>query len=83
MDRSAQESNIEIDKLPDESFVATGRDFQIIATELNSTQKKIVEMKIFDELTFEEISDQLKMSPINVRQVLSRSLKKLRYGDLE
>lgn len=88
-DRSAQEFIVEIDKLPDESCRATDRDFKMLATELNNTQRSIIEMRVFDELTFEEISDQLKISPTNVRQILSRSLRKLRLamnaknGDLE
>ena len=88
-DRSVKENNIEIENLPDESYIATGRDFQVLATELSNTQKSIVEMRVLDELTFEEISYQLKISPTNVRQILSRSLKKLRLavnakdGDLE
>lgn len=77
-DRSERECNIEIENLPDESDMSTDREFQMLATELNNTQKTIVEMRVFDELTFEEISDQLKISPMNVRQILSRSLKKLR-----
>lgn len=87
--RSAQECNIEIEKVPDESYLATGTDFKVLASELNTTQKSIVEMRVFEELTFAEISDQLKISPTNVRQILSRSLKKLRLavnaknGDLE
>ena len=88
-DRSAQECIIEIENLPAENYRTTGRNFKVLATELNNTQKSIVEMRVFDELTFEEISNQLKISPTNVRQILSRSLKKLRLamnakdGDLE
>lgn len=90
-DRSGRIRDTEIDHIPGEGSVTVGtnRDFKILDTALNSTQKSIVEMRVFDELTFDEISDQLNISPSNVRQILSRSFKKIRLalnakdGDLE
>lgn len=45
---------------------------------LNSTQRIALEMRYVDEKTFEEIASILKTSPVNVRQLISRGLKRLR-----
>ena len=50
---------------------------------LTSEQKQIVNWRVLDELSYEEIAAKLNRSELSVRQILSRSLKKLRrisYG---
>ncbi len=41
-------------------------------------QKQVIKMRYMDEETFEEIAKKLKTTPSNIRQIVSRSLKKLR-----
>ena len=45
---------------------------------LNDTQKQIVIKKYFNGLSSNEIADELKLTPVNVRVQLTRALKKLR-----
>lgn len=45
---------------------------------LPETQRKAVELRYGQDLSFEEISKQLETSPANVRQLISRAVKRLR-----
>lgn len=45
---------------------------------LPQEQRQIVELRVLDELSFEEISRRIAKSPVNVRQILSRALKRMR-----
>ena len=45
---------------------------------LSPQQRKIVEWKVLDQISYEEIAKRLDQSEINIRQIFSRSLKKLR-----
>jgi RNA polymerase sigma-70 factor (ECF subfamily) len=45
---------------------------------LPGTQRKAVELRYGQDLSFEEISKRLETSPANVRQLISRALKRLR-----
>lgn len=46
--------------------------------QLPAAQRSAVQLRYIDEKTFEEIADHLKTSPENVRQLVSRGVKKLR-----
>ena len=45
---------------------------------LPQNQQKAIELRFSDELTFEEISKRLNVSPANARQLVSRALKRLK-----
>ena len=50
-------------------------------TNLSEDQRKAIEMRCADGLEFSEIAKRLKTSSVNVRKIISRSLKRLR-GEL-
>ncbi|MCK6597667.1 MAG: sigma-70 family RNA polymerase sigma factor [Bdellovibrionaceae bacterium] len=45
---------------------------------LPTSQEKVVQMRVVDEATFNEIAIKLNTTPENVRQIFSRAVKKLR-----
>ena len=45
---------------------------------LSNTQKHTIQIHFIDEKTFKEIAATLKTSPVNVRQIISRGVKRLR-----
>ena len=45
---------------------------------LSVTQRSAIELRFQDELSFEEIAERLQTSSLNVRQLISRGLKKIR-----
>jgi RNA polymerase sigma-70 factor (ECF subfamily) len=51
-------------------------------SELSTDQRKIIEMRYKDDLSFEEIAAHLRTSPTNARKIVSRAIKALRklYG---
>lgn len=49
-----------------------------ISSELNKEQGRAVEMRVFNDESYHEIAIKLNTSQENVRQILSRSFKKLR-----
>lgn len=48
--------------------------------ELPPAQRKAVELRYLDELSFKEIASRLEKSESNVRQLVSRGIRKLRVG---
>lgn len=45
---------------------------------LPDDQRQIVQLRVLDELSYEEISKRIAKSPANVRKILSRALKQMR-----
>ena len=45
---------------------------------LPESQQVALQMRYVDEKTFDEIADRLKTSPLNVRQLISRGVKRLK-----
>lgn len=45
---------------------------------LNSQQREVIDLRFHGDLSFEEIAKRIETSPANVRQVLSRAIRKLR-----
>lgn len=43
-------------------------------------QRRAIELRYLSDWTFEKIADDMKTTPTNVRQVISRGIKKLRSG---
>lgn len=59
--------------ITDSLFEASG-----MIQKLPATQKTAIQMRYLDENTFEEIAKSLKTTPTNVRQILSRGVKRLK-----
>jgi RNA polymerase sigma-70 factor (ECF subfamily) len=51
-----------------------------ILNSLGQQQKEVVTLRVIDELSFDEIAKRLNKKAPNVRQIFSRSLKKLKYS---
>ena len=47
---------------------------------LPAQQRRAIELRYLSEWTFEQIAEDMKTTPMNVRQVISRGIKKLRSG---
>lgn len=47
-------------------------------TELPENQRRAIELRYMEELSFEEIALRLETSPANIRQMISRAVKRLR-----
>lgn len=58
--------------------VRSNVDMSSVLSQLPDAQKIAIEQRYVNEKTFEEIARHLKTSPDNVRQLVSRGLKKLR-----
>ncbi len=72
-------SDLELEKIP---TPRQGREesseVQVPWDALSEEDRKSIEWRYFDEASFEEIAQRLNLSPTNVRQRISRALKKLR-----
>lgn len=66
-----------LSQTPGSSSYTEGVD-QNILQNLNDEQKKVVEWRVLDDLTYEEIALKLKRSEATVRQIFSRAIRKLR-----
>ena len=53
-------------------------DVLIHLNKLPETQRQALEMRYVSDSTFEQIAETLNLKPTNVRQVISRGLKRLR-----
>lgn len=65
--------------------VATGVENAVSEVDLTQTfqnlpfaQRQVIQMRVYDEKTFEEIASKLSTSPENARQLFSRGVKKIR-----
>lgn len=47
---------------------------------LPANQRRAIELRYLSDWTFEQIANDMKTTPVNVRQVVSRGIKKLRSG---
>ncbi len=66
-----QDNNASISQISDE-------EAKLPLHHLSAQQRKVVEWKVLDEISYEEIAKRLDQSEMNIRQIFSRSLKKLR-----
>ncbi len=51
---------------------------QLLTDQLPPSQRIAVQMRYIDDSTFEEIAERLKTTPTNVRQIISRGIKRLK-----
>lgn len=59
---------------------ASPKEISEILSVLPDNQRRAIALRYLDEWSFEKIAENLKTSPENVRQLVSRGLKKLRSG---
>ncbi len=55
-----------------------GYDFSTLLEGLNSNQRRAIELRYLSEWSFEQISQEIKTSPQNVRKLISRATEKIR-----
>jgi RNA polymerase sigma-70 factor, ECF subfamily len=49
-----------------------------VLSPLTKNQQEVLQMRYVEEKTFEEIAKQLKTTPLNVRQIISRAIRKIK-----
>ncbi len=58
------------------SFISESEEF---IQALPEQQKVAIQLRYVDDKTFEEIAESLKTTPLNVRQIVSRGIKRLKH----
>ena len=71
--------DVDMEKIPDLQTASSSANDPIeMMKDLPEPQKVAIQMRYIDEKTFEEIAQILNTSPANVRQIVSRGLKRLK-----
>ena len=65
---------------PDTEAKATAGDLRPALTALPETQRRAIELRYLQDWSFEKIAADMETTPLNVRQLVSRGIKKLRSG---
>lgn len=73
---SKNQVNIDLDDIPSEKIPNENLDLE--STSLTTDQKNAIRLRYEDDLEFSQIAERLNQSTTNVRQLISRGLKKLR-----
>ncbi|OYZ21741.1 MAG: hypothetical protein B7Y39_08535 [Bdellovibrio sp. 28-41-41] len=68
----------DLDQVSSEKHEPIENDLSEVLAALPQTQRQAVQLRVYDDETFEEIAARLATSPDNARQLVSRGLKKLR-----
>lgn len=76
LDRLSQNSEHRSDAEPENSE----RDWSEKLKALKPDQARVIELRVRDEMSFQEIALKLKKSQASVRQILSRAMRTLRKG---
>ncbi len=76
--KSMADANFDLTLLAVEPTLNLAGDAQLLSERLPENQKLAVQMRYVDENTFEEIAERLKTTPTNVRQIISRGIKRLK-----
>lgn len=59
---------------------STSHDFSELLLNLPENQKRAIELRYLNEWSFEKISNTMNTTPENVRQIISRGIKKIRQA---
>ena len=72
--------DVDMEKIPAELITNfdQAEEAQMLIEKLQGSQKIAMQMRFVDDKTFEEIADSLKTSPVNVRQLITRGVKRLK-----
>lgn len=73
------EDGVEVSQIEVPPALKRETDLEVLQV-LNAEQRKVVEMRIFEENSYEQIAARLGRNEAAVRQILSRALKKLKLG---
>ena len=76
--RSKTVDNFDLEKLPSNSELTLVGEAQLLSEQLPENQRTAVQMRYVDDSTFEEIAQKLQTTPTNVRQIISRGIKRLK-----
>lgn len=68
----------DLDRVPSMKHEHVESDLSEVLAALPQAQRQVVQLRVYNEETFEEIAARLSTSPENARQLFSRGLKKLR-----
>jgi len=68
----------EVEELADHEKVDTGADLQPFLVALPEAQRRAVELRYLQDWSFERIAAEMQTTPINIRQIVNRGLKKIR-----
>lgn len=60
--------------------VLPAHDLSLALQTLPANQRRAIELRYLNDWTFEQIAEDMKTTPVNVRQVISRGIKKIRSG---
>lgn len=79
---STSETAVPVEKIDERAAMEDqqelGLDIKPLMINLPPQQKIALEMRYFDEKTFEEIAKTLNTSPVNIRKIISRGVKRLK-----
>ncbi|MBY0370889.1 sigma-70 family RNA polymerase sigma factor [bacterium] len=79
--RAEKKGLIDLDRVSDESRLTpqdSGTIGEVLGVAaLSCSQQRVIEFRYQDDLSFEQIAELLQTSPANVRQLLSRGIRKL------
>jgi RNA polymerase sigma-70 factor (ECF subfamily) len=73
-------SGLETPSPSNDTVAAWTPDLSAALQTLPASQRRAIELRYLSDWTFEQIADHMKTTPGNVRQVISRGIKKLRSG---
>jgi len=65
---------------PSEQKTTWSDDLTVALGTLPANQRRAIELRYLSDWTFEKIAEDMKTSPMNARQIISRGIKKLRSG---
>lgn len=68
----------ELSQTPQGPSLSGVMDEQALLQGLDPASREVVQLRVFDELSFQEIAAQLGKSEVSLRQVFSRAMKRLR-----
>jgi RNA polymerase sigma-70 factor (ECF subfamily) len=79
---SKRQKSIENQTRLNEDLISPPQDITPLFNQLSEDQKEFLEMKILDELSYQELSTLLNKSEVSLRKSFSRLIQKLKTGDL-
>lgn len=73
-------STEDFDKMASPETSSVEHDLEGLISALPQAQSEALSLRVYDDKTFEEIASRLSTSPENVRQLISRGIKKIRQA---
>jgi len=79
-DKIPQVNSVETDLITEQSQFDQIRKLQILMEKLPARQQEVIRLRFFDEFSLEEIASIMQMNEQSVRNLIQRSIKKLRQS---